>query len=103
MSSREEVRVRYKALTKKVAMFMIKIQNGEIGDKGLAADRERFKKELLEIDSLSDYWIPDDSRPHTFQEDFLKYSIDAIPRFEWLMEELSREMHKLTSCGFPGF
>ena len=103
-ASREALKVIYGDFTRNIAKLVVGLQNGEFADLASQTDRDNFRRELL---ALEYEWVnrftPDDSKPATFDDDFIEYSNDFISYIRRRFDSISNRIRAKTSGSFPYF
>ena len=103
-ASREALKVIYGDFTRNIAKLVVGLQNGEFADLASQTDRDNFRRELL---ALEFEWVnrftPDDSKPATFDDDFIEYSNDFISYIRRRFDSISNRICAKTSGSFPYF
>ncbi len=103
-ASREALKVIYGDFTRNIAKLVVGLQNGEFADLASQTDRDNFRRELL---ALEFEWVnrftPDDSKPATFDDDFIEYSNDFIAYIRRRFDSISNRICAKTSGSFPYF
>ncbi len=103
-ASREALKVIYGDFTRNIAKLVVGLQNGEFADLASQTDRDNFRRELL---ALEYEWVnrftPDDSKPATFDDDFIEYSNDFISYIRRRFDSISNRIRAKTSLNFPYF
>ena len=101
-ASREALKVIYDDFTRNIAKLVVGLQNGVYGDLASQIDRDNFRRELLDLEfEWVTYFTPDDSKPATFEDDFIEHSNDTIPYIRRRFDSISNRICEKTSGSFP--
>ena len=103
-ASREALKVIYGDFTRNIAKLVVGLQNGEFADLASQTDRDNFRRELLDLEfEWVNRFTPDDSKPATFDDDFIEYSNDFISYIRRRFDSISNRIRAKTSLSFPYF
>ena len=103
-ASREALKVIYGDFTRNIAKLVVGLQNGEFADLASQTDRDNFRRELLDLEfEWVNRFTPDDSKPATFDDDFIEYSNDFISYIRRRFDSISTRIRAKTSLNFPYF